>query len=228
MGDLDVDRVEEWTDGSRVDERATGAARTVAQYLGTTAIIADAEALGISLAWDMCGTVAPDNQGVIQRIHGLALRAPRSWIEERLVRQMAKRPRVLLWVKGHDGVEVNEAAGSRAKEKVWRGERMHWPDIVTPPGIRQAFPLHSRAPDHLKWSIVALRGLTYLVTDKGPQRQWLKEMGKVEDPSCICDGWTPQNAAHLYLCPWVGDGIGRPKEQASKDEWCAAVTRFVQ
>ena len=76
---------------------------------------------------------------------------------------------------------------------------------------------------------MALRGITYVVTDKGPQRQWLKEMGNVEDPSCICDGWIPQNAAHLYLCPWVGDGIGRSREQASKDEeWCTAVARFVQ
>jgi len=51
----------------------------------------------------------------------------------------------------------------------------------------------------------------------------------VEDPSCICDRWTPQNAVHLYLCPWVGDEIGRSREQASKDEeWCTAVARFVQ
>jgi len=102
---------------------------------------------------------------------------------------------------------------------------------VTPAGIRQAFPLHDQAPSHLKWNRVALRGLTYLVTDKGPQRQWLKEMGKVGDPSCVCDGWTPQNAAHLFVCPWVGDGIGRSWEQAHEDEectWCVTVARFVE
>ena len=54
--------------------------------------------------------------------------------------------------------------------------------------------------------------------DKGPQQQCLKEVGKVEDPSCVCDGWTPQNAAHLYLCPWVAYGVGRSREQASRDE----------
>ena len=90
----------------------------MAQYLGTVATIADAEALGVSLAWYMYDTVAPDSQGVIQRIHELKLRAPQSWIEERLARQMAERPRVLMWVKGHDGMEGNEAAGSRAKEEV--------------------------------------------------------------------------------------------------------------
>jgi len=118
--------------------------RTVAQYLGMMATIADAEALGVSLAWGTCDTVAPDSQGVIQRVHGLKLRAPRSWVQERLVRQMVKRPRVLMRVTGHDRVEGNEVADSRAKEGVWRGERMYWPDIVTPAGIRQAFSLHSR------------------------------------------------------------------------------------
>jgi len=100
---------------------------------------------------------------------------------------------------------------------------MHWPDIVTPAGIRQAFTLHDRAPRHLRRRRGVLRGLTYLVTDKGPQRQWLKEIEIVDDPNCVCDGWSPQNAAHLFECPWVGDGRGRTWEQAYEDEeWCAA------
>ena len=50
----------------------------------------------------------------------------------------------------------------------------------------------------------------------------------MDDASCVYDGWTPQNAAHLYVCPWVGDGVGRSREQAREDaEWCAAVARFV-
>ena len=105
---------------------------------------------------------------------------------------------------------------------------MHWPDIVTPAGIRQAYPLHTRAPEQLSWPRQALRRLTYQETDKGPHRQCLKEIGKTEDTSCMCDSWTPQNTAHLYVCPWVGDGVGRSREQARKDaEWCAAVARFV-
>jgi len=139
-------------------------------HLGMMGTIADAEALGVSLAWQTSDTVALDSQGIIQRIYRLATQAPRSWIEERLVRQMAEKPRALMWVKGHSGVGGNEEADGRAKREVWMGERMHWPDIVTPAGIRQAFPLHDRAPGHLQWNRVALRGLTYLVTDKGPQR----------------------------------------------------------
>jgi len=45
-----------------------------------------------------------------------------------------------------------------------------------------------------------------MVTDKGLQRQWLWEAWKVEDPQCVCDGWTAQNVVHLQRCPWVGNG----------------------
>ena len=135
-----------------------------------------------------------------------------------------------MWVKGHDGVEGNELADVRAKEEVNRGNWMHKPDIVTPApaGIRQAYRLHGGTPKHLSWSRWAVRGLTYMVTDKGPQAQWLKTIGKVDDASCVCDGWTPQNAAHLYDCPWVGNGKGRTMTTMLKDEkWCEEVARFV-
>jgi len=70
--------------------------------------------------------------------------------------------------------------------------------------------------------------VTYMITDKGPQAQWLKEIGKLEDGSCPCDGWTPQNAAHLYACPWVGDGKGRTREMLWGDEkWCEDLARFL-
>jgi len=197
---LEEEQVEEWTDGSRIDGRAAAATRTKAEYLGTMATVADTEELGVSLAWEGCDVVALDSKGVVQRIQGLTHKQPRSWIEERLVAQMIERPRALMWVKGHDGVEGNELVDARAKREVRRGRRMHKPDIVTPAGIRQAYRLHGGTPAHLSWSRWALRGLTYMVTDKGPQAQWLKTIGKVEDASCVCDGWTPQNATHLYEC----------------------------
>jgi len=226
--ELVEERVEEWTDGSRMDGRAAAATRAKAEYLGTMATVADAEELGVSLAWQEYDVVALDSKGVIQRVLGLMHNQPRSWIEEKLVRQMTERPRELMWVKGHDVVEGNEIADERAKREVRRGRRMHKPDIVTPAGIRQAYKLHGATPAHLSWSRWAVRGLTYMVTDKGPQAQWLKTIGKVEDASCVCDGWTPQNAAHLHECPWVGDGKGRTRELILKDEkWCKEVARFL-
>jgi len=97
---------------------------------------------------------------------------------------------------------------------------------LTPAGILQAFPLHVKPPAHMKWSRDAIRGLTYMMTDKGPQRQWVREISRT---GCVCDGWTPQNAAHLHRCPWVGvDGMGRSREHAGGDEEdYAEVARFL-
>jgi len=226
--ELDASRVHEWTDGSRMDGRAAAATRTKGEYLGTMATVADAEELGVSLAWEESEVVALDSKGVIQRIQSLAHRHPRSWIEERLAAQMNERQRTLMWVKGHDGIEGNEKADRMAREAVNEGVWMNKPDIVTPAGIRQAYRLHGKTPRHLSWSRWALRGLTYMVTDKGPQAQWMKTIGKTDDARCVCDGWTPQNAAHLYRCPWVGDGKGRTREQIFEDEeWCEEVARFL-
>jgi len=56
----------------------------------------------------------------------------------------------------------------------------------------------------------------------------LWEIGKSEEWWCVCDGWAPQNAAHLMECPWVGDGRGRRSEMLWEDEkWCEAVADFV-
>ena len=181
--ELDAGKVQEWTDGSYMDNRAAAATRSRAEYLGTLATIADAEELGVSMAWEQHDTVALDSMGVIQRIQKLRDVQPRSWIEERLVQQMTERPRTLMWVKGHDGVEGNEEADARAKRGVREGKRMHKPDIATPAGIRHAFRIHGKTPAHLGWNSTAVRGLTYMITDKGPQAGWLKEIGKVDDGS---------------------------------------------
>jgi len=75
---LEEERVAEWTDGSRMEGRATAATRKKAEYLGTMATIADAEALGVSLAWEQHGVVALDSKGVMQRIQRLMQQQPRS------------------------------------------------------------------------------------------------------------------------------------------------------
>ena len=58
MKDLEEDKVEEWTDGSRMGGRAAAATRTTVMYWGTIATISDAEALGVPLAWERSGVVA--------------------------------------------------------------------------------------------------------------------------------------------------------------------------
>jgi len=77
--------------------------------------------LGVSLAWERSDVVTLDSNGMIQRIQGLAYQAPRSWIEERLARQMVEHQRALMWMNGYDGVEGDEVADVRAKREVWMG-----------------------------------------------------------------------------------------------------------
>ena len=69
--ELEEGKVEEWTDGSRMDNRAAAATTKRAEYLGEMATVADAEELGVSMAWEEHDVVALDSKGVIQRIQGL-------------------------------------------------------------------------------------------------------------------------------------------------------------
>jgi len=79
----------------------------------------------------------------------------------------------------------NEEADRRAELEAEMGGRMHMPDTATPVGIKQAYPVH------LKWSRQA-KGIDVMVTDKGPQRQWVREIGKTDDPRCVCNEWTAE------------------------------------
>jgi len=158
---------------SRADGRAAGATRQKGLYLGEWATVTDAEEAGVLLGWEDSNVVALDSQGVIQRIWNLQYMAPRSWIEEMLVRQMVERPRTLMWVRGHTGVQGNEEADKRARQEVKAGRRGRQAGMATPGGIKQEFPIYPRASAHLSWSPAALKGLVYMVTDKGPQQQWL-------------------------------------------------------
>ena len=133
-----------------------------------------------------------------------------------------------MWVNGHTGIKGNEEAGRAAKLRGAYGGRVTGPgraDRVTPAGIRQEFPIHTK-PKHLQWSRKALRELVYVTTDRGPQKRWLKIIGRSEDDLCGCG--EIQNVVHLRRCKLVGDGKGRQVEECQKDmEWCKAVADFL-
>jgi len=109
-------------------------------YLGQYSGVADVELAGIYLACESRSRDSDSGQpGVIQRAQNLATCQPESWIEEDLKRLMDKKPRTIMWVKGHNGNSGNEKAGRIAKETEVVGRRMHKPDIATPAGIRQSY-----------------------------------------------------------------------------------------
>ncbi|KAF8424370.1 hypothetical protein EV426DRAFT_712188 [Tirmania nivea] len=130
---------------------------------------------------------------------------------------------------GHSEVEGNERADRKAKEMAWVGKRMLRPDFITPAGIRQAFPM-GRPSKQTKWNWEALRGLTYVVTDRGPQRWWLHKVGRAHDPLCgLCEEGVAQNAVHLLSCPGIAAGKGREWEQIWEDpEWCEKLAEAVR
>jgi len=155
---------------------AAGASAEGGVFLGEFATVMDAEMVGIAGAWEEgYTTVATDSQAAIKTCINLTtgVHTGRSWIEERIIEAAKKAAGAklrIVWVKGHSGIEGNELADKRAKDKVAEGVWNSDPSLATPAGIRQAYPLHSREPQK-GWDRDELRGLTYLHTDKGPMKE---------------------------------------------------------
>ena len=148
----------------------------------------------------------------------------RSWIELQL--QLENRTGcTVMWVRGHAGTKGNEDADRRAKIRAYGGRVTNQPSVLTPAGIKHDHQMHSKGA-HLKWTRKQLRGLTFIVTDRGPMKRWQWIIKRADHQLCRC-GQT-QNAVHLTRCQLVADGGGRTLEQVWDDkEWCEAVVDFL-
>ena len=68
--------------------------------------------------------------------------------------------------------QAYEAANAEAKSGAAGVDPALPYEYVTAAWARgEDYPIHPNAPAHLKWAREVLRGLTYEVTDTGPQRQ---------------------------------------------------------
>ena len=218
-----------YSDGSRREGHTAAATTKDSWYLGEMATVMDAEMLGIAMGWRRAKKTATDSQGAIGRIEAMRSDRQRSWIEQLVVRAQMEEDKEIIWVKAHDGIPGNEYADFKAKEAAYIGRSLHQRHICTPAGIRQHFHTNRLTKQVKTWNRNALRGLTYLETDKGPLKSWLHKIGRAEDNKCSCPEDTVQNAAHIRQCKEVGDGKGRSMEQAEGDpEWCEGVYEFLR
>ena len=221
-----------YSDGSRAEgangDMVTAAAtQTRDLYLGRYATVMDAEEAGVMMSWeDGKDHTALDSKGALTRITSLSLARARSWIEEAIQTMAAGRHKKLSWVRGHSGVRGNEEADARARRAGWMGSAMQQPEIAIPAGIRHHHPIMSKTAQ-MKWDREAVRGLTYMHTDKGPLKHWLAFIGRADDEACACG--VTQNAAHLLHCRLIGDGLGRTAEDIWNDpDWCREVARALR
>jgi len=127
--------------------------------------------------------------------------------------------------KGARGVHWERGGGLESEREGGGGDLGSFSQPSNTAGIRQAYPLFNKE-QHMKWNRDELRGLTYLHTDKGPQKAWLFKIGRASSPRCKC-GET-QNAAHLLTSGCVG-GMRRTWDEMWTDRvFCEAVTNFLR
>ena len=118
----DEQKVEEYSDSSRIQEAAAAAMTTEAEYLGHHAIVTDAEILGVKIALAAAyNVIALDSQSAILRMQQLFIEVPKSWVELELIEAM-KNDCTLIWVKGHAEIAANEEADKRAKLRAYGGQ----------------------------------------------------------------------------------------------------------
>ena len=187
------------------------------KYLGTLATVADAERQGIllslrTLRHDHSVLLLSDCQAAIDTVTNLTKgQPPRSGIESEIKsliqeRNNSNHDTAISWVRAYVQIPGNEEADRLANWGSYSGATRGSTRTVTEGGLRakgkQArAQLRSRQGFRLGTAIQfnrkALSAYTWMRTNKGPQRQWLHHIGKVDTPFCPCDSTTIQSGDHL-------------------------------
>jgi len=185
-----------FTDGSRMEGRAAGASAERGLYLGEFATVMDAEMIGIAGAWEEAyRVVASDSQAAIRSCSNLTsgAQAGRSWIDERVLKAAKDGPRkVLMWVKGHSGVEGNELSEGRGEQGTM--------DVGTQPshtGGNQTSVSPIRATPTPQVESGRAQRPNVPTHGQGPDGAWLDQIGVVEDGRCGCGECRTQHISWL-------------------------------
>ena len=94
--------------------------RTEFIFLAKYPIVMNTEPLAIGMGCQKSKGVDSDSKGAGIRLSNLRFEAPRSWIEQKVMR-VRKGLTTLTWLPGHLGLVGNELAAVIAKRGVFRG-----------------------------------------------------------------------------------------------------------
>jgi len=186
-------------------------------FLGNLASVADGERRGIALAIQQA---PPDRKVCILSDSSTAIHTalqlssgtpPRSGIETKLLENILARKQAtaVAWIRGHIGLEGNTIADKLAELHSHLGTTALHPRTATHEGIRaasRAIRRDSRTQPgfgvrRTDYHRHALSAYTWYRTERGPQKAWLHQIRKIDDPSCPC-GHPKQTGEHIvFHCP---------------------------
>lgn len=191
----------------------------VSLFLGTLASVADAERAGLALSLEHNRDndqllLLTDSMAAYNSALNLAAgNPPRSGLEIRLKQALTARRNMdtaISWVRSHIGIPGNEIADRAADYRSHYGPVAGSPNITTFEGLRahgKAIRREARSQtsfglgNKIRFNRRALSAYTWMRTNKGPQRQWLHHIRKIDSPNCDCSD-TPQSGDHVvFSCP---------------------------
>jgi len=184
------------------EDHRSGPAETYGAFLGSLATVADTEgkavALGIAKEPADMLYIIMDSQTALQTAINISKGAtPRSRIELELREALHKRrdqDTAITWICSHIGIRGNVEGDGRAAFKSTLGVVAGSPRVAIWEGLRVASKATCR-------EFISDEGLGLRRTDWGPQKSWLKHIGKAQDAARQCGHPREEGSHNTVTCP---------------------------